>query len=679
MNAVPKIRYLTKTRFKMAMECPRKLAFEADCSYVNTKDDDEFLKGLADGGHQVGALAKLLYPGGIEITAPDIDTQVQETAAYMQQENVILFEPTFRSGQCLVRVDVLVKQGSSVTLVEVKSKSMNLAVPGDSFRKQNGDFRPGWLPYLQDIAYQTHVFELACLGYEVSPRLMLVDPGVVNTVPGLGALFSVMRNGRRAEVVVDPSLSGSALTSPPLRAHGVEDEVNEILRGSISAPSGLPKPFPEAVAEYAAQMVDPSGFRPRVDARCKRCEYYCEPDKLPPGKLSGWAECVATVEPRAAGLRRPETIFGLYDERKTDGHLKKGRVLLEEVRPEHVNYDGAPADAISGPHRKSLQCDEVRGDVPEPVLKVDGLTNEFANLRWPLHFIDFETGRYAIPLHAGDKPNTQLLYQFSEHVLHADGRLEHRMDFLCDTAGVHPNRLTLDALRATLEADEGTVLHWWDHERTVLDALKKELDPAQPADSERKQFIERLCSNKGAPHPRLVDLGRMVHRLAYFPGTDGRSSIKKVLPAVLQLSSHVRAKYGAPVYGTAAMPSRNFSPGMVWVQYAANGAVIDPYKLLSAREADPALEAAIQRAETDDEGQAIVANGGAAMLAYAKLQRHAISGAARADIVKQMLRYCELDTLAMVMVFEALRDWLTHGVTAGAGNAISGGASNDNA
>lgn len=662
MNGSKKPRYLTKTRFKIAMECPRKLAFEADSAYVNTKDDDDFLQGLADGGHQVGALAKLLFPGGIEITASDLDAQVDQTAALMLEENVVLFEPTFRFGQCLVRVDVLVKQGDRVTLVEVKSKSFDPKKPSHSFHKKDGQFRPDWLPYLQDIAYQTHIFKSVHPSFHVLPQLMLVDPTAVNTVPGLGTFFAVQRNGRRAEVVVDPSLSGSALTSPPLRAHAVEDEVNEILGGSISAPSGLLKPFSEAVAEYAAQMVNPSGFRPRVDARCKRCEYYCEPDKLPPGKLSGWAECVATIEPQAASLRRAETVFGLYNEKNTDAHLEKGRVLLAEVDPEHVKYSGAASDDISGPHRKALQCDEVRGDVPAPVLKVESLAAEFMRFRWPLHFIDFETGRYAIPLHAGDHPNTQLLYQFSEHVLHEDGRLEHRMDFLCDTPGVHPNRMTLDALRAALDADDGTVLHWWDHERTVLKEIAKQLDETDAAAIERRQFVERLLANKDSADARLVDLGRMVHQLVYFPTTDGRSSIKKVLPAVLRLSDYVRTRYEQPIYGTPEMPSRNFEPGTIWVQYGPDGAVVDPYKLLAPREADAALEEALERAEMEEDGGVVVANGGAAMLAYAKLQSRSLPGATRRTTVEQMLRYCELDTLAMVMVFEALQDWMQNGV-----------------
>lgn len=60
-------KYLSKSRFKVALECPRKLAYLGNDAYVNTKKHNDFLKSLAEGGFQVGELAKLLYPGGIEI------------------------------------------------------------------------------------------------------------------------------------------------------------------------------------------------------------------------------------------------------------------------------------------------------------------------------------------------------------------------------------------------------------------------------------------------------------------------------------------------------------------------------------------------------------------------------------------------------------------------------------
>jgi hypothetical protein len=47
-------RYLSKSRFKVALECPRKLAYVGNKAYVNTKQHNDFLKSLAEGGFQVG-------------------------------------------------------------------------------------------------------------------------------------------------------------------------------------------------------------------------------------------------------------------------------------------------------------------------------------------------------------------------------------------------------------------------------------------------------------------------------------------------------------------------------------------------------------------------------------------------------------------------------------------------
>ena len=40
------------------------------------------------------------------------------------------------------------------------------------------------------------------------------------------------------------------------------------------------------------------------------------------------------------------------------------------------------------------------------------------------------------------------------------------------------------------------------------------------------------------------------------------------------------------------------------------------------------------------------------MIAYAKMQYYNMSDAERDEITRSLLRYCELDTLAMVMVHE---------------------------
>jgi len=61
-------RYFTKSHFKKALECPTKLYYAAHAfKYRNSMAENTFMEALADGGHQIGAYSKLLYPNGIEV------------------------------------------------------------------------------------------------------------------------------------------------------------------------------------------------------------------------------------------------------------------------------------------------------------------------------------------------------------------------------------------------------------------------------------------------------------------------------------------------------------------------------------------------------------------------------------------------------------------------------------
>ena len=88
-----KPRYLTKSRFKIATECPTKLFYtNKPKEYANLMSDNTFLESLADGGYQVGALAKCLYPDGIEIEGREHNKVIAKTLEHLKKENVVLFE-----------------------------------------------------------------------------------------------------------------------------------------------------------------------------------------------------------------------------------------------------------------------------------------------------------------------------------------------------------------------------------------------------------------------------------------------------------------------------------------------------------------------------------------------------------------------------------------------------------
>ena len=69
--------YLSKSRFKLALSCPTKLYYGTKGNnYADNNANDPFMAALAEGGYQVGELAKFLVcndPVGENITINELD------------------------------------------------------------------------------------------------------------------------------------------------------------------------------------------------------------------------------------------------------------------------------------------------------------------------------------------------------------------------------------------------------------------------------------------------------------------------------------------------------------------------------------------------------------------------------------------------------------------------------
>src|ERR1700712_1389258 len=121
MKPYPK--YLTKSRYRLAMDCRAKLFYTGKSDYVDNKIDDPFLKALAEGGFQVGALAQQYYPGGVLIDEKNHLEAVRQTAEVLRQTSIVLFEAAFLYKNLFIRADIVEKHGNELHLVEVKAKS----------------------------------------------------------------------------------------------------------------------------------------------------------------------------------------------------------------------------------------------------------------------------------------------------------------------------------------------------------------------------------------------------------------------------------------------------------------------------------------------------------------------------------------------------------------------------
>jgi hypothetical protein len=595
-----------------------------------------------------------MYPGGVEIRAQSIDDQIRETDLLLEQADITLFEPTFRHGNLVVRVDVLVKRGQDIKLIEVKAKGYDPVKK--SFRGIRNPIDSEWRPYLYDVAFQNLVLKRSHPEWNITPYLMLLDTSASASEDGVGAQFQIVHDGRTTNVTVRPEFDPSTLKTPLLRTHDVTEELQILKANPVETPAGEIG-FEDLIEWLAGQLETGQEFPVYPGSQCKKCEFYCDPQEVTDEKRSGWAECMELDYHRPMRLPRTETVFGLYKHTRVVQLLGSNKLMLSEVENSDLKLQETPG-AISLSQRQALQVAEARGEGESIHLERDALRDALAQWKFPLHFIDFETSRPALPFHQGRRPNDLLLFQFSHHILSEDGRLRHANECLVAEPGVEPSIAVVRALRDALSENDGTVVHWWDHEKTVLKAIQKRIEASDESDREDLiRFIDSLVGDETG-QGRLADLGRLVEKNAFFQGTNGRSSIKKVLPAVLALSDLLKERYSQPIYGTEIMPSLNFPSGWVWLR-DKNGQVQDPYELLEPILLDNAVLEAIEQADEEDAGcQSFIANGGAAMVAYAKLQSPDLSGDERKLIEGQLKRYCELDTLAMVMVYEAIGQWV---------------------
>ena len=200
------------------------------------------------------------------------------------------------------------------------------------------------------------------------------------------------------------------------------------------------------------------------------------------------------------------------------------------------------------------------------------------------------------------------------------------------------------------------------HENTYLNFIYRQLneDLTPPADkNDLCTFIKRISKSTGNSIEKwhgdrcMVDMYELVRRYYYDPYTKGSNSIKYVLPALMNSSDYLQKKYSQSIYGAkGGIKSLNFKD-QKWIQHQ-NGEIIDPYMLLPKMFQDVSERDHILILSQTDE----LREGGAAMMAYARLQFEDISEYERDELRKALLKYCELDTLAMVMIYEAWREMI---------------------
>lgn len=659
-----KTRFLSKSRFKLALECYNKLFYtKKKQSFTDKNEQDQFMMALAEGGFQVGELAKCYKPDGVDIKTLDEKLAISQTYEELQKKNAIIYEGAFLWNNCFVRADIIVKKDENIYLYEVKAKSYRGSSPEEMLNR-SGSIKSEWESYIYDVAFQKLVIQNALPQFNVYAYLTLADKDAVCSVDGLNQKFFIEKVDDRKSIKTVGDVSPDALGDPILTDVNVDNIVDRIFSKSdkLKKPStfeGNNISFPELVGFLANNYKEDTEIPMEISKACFECQFKDDNDFIRSGFHRCWKREKGFVD---ADFHKPLSFDlwggGLGARSLKSEFIEQDKLFMNDIqetdfRPVKIKE---AKKGMSKYQRRTHQLNFTKLNSAKPVVYVDDLKKEIVKWDFPLHFIDFETTALAIPMNRGLSPYEGVAFQFSHHLVDADGNISHAGQWINTERGKFPNFEFVRNLRNQLTQDKGTIFRYHNHENTYLNIIYGQLKKSNEKDKkELMKFIESIAkptkenSDSWKTQGRaMVDMYQLVLSYYLHPLMKGSNSIKKVLPAVLNDSDFLQKKYSQPIYGSK-ISSKNFTNPKIWVEYDTNGRVKDPYTLLKPV-FDEVSDDDLGRLVTNE--NSLMSDGGAAMMAYAKMQFSEMSDFERGEYRKALLRYCELDTLAMVMIYE---------------------------
>ena len=617
------MKYLTKTLFKKGLECPLKLTV----NYKSSEEKNEFLSALADGGFQAEELSRLHYRPGYLIDDRDYANSLKNTNDLLKKPDSIIYEAAFLHENLFVRTDILVKTGNVIKVIEVKAKSFDSTM-NNVFINNSGRIRPEWRLYLFDLAFQKYVVQKSYPEYSIQSYLMLADKSKRASIDGLNQLFQITKNPNSRTGIDVKVESIEDIGDPIMEPRNLSGLINDIISKDIHKIHGLSfKSLVENFTElYTNQKeINWKDYNGHVCRECWMEQFNIgDEDKLRPNIYELWQ------------FRNQKTLF------------KSNIFFLDQLQKS--DFDEPLETHLSIKNRQLLQIEKrVNESLNKPVdfyLDVDNLRDEMLEWKFPLHFIDFETCTSALPFTKGRHPYEQIAFQYSHHIIYSDGKIEHKSEYINAEPGKFPNYDFVRSLKKDLEFDNGSVFKYATHENSILNAIYDQLIDSDETDkNELMDFIQSVTNKKEnnkliwRGERDMIDMCDLVKKYFYDSYMKGSNSIKVVLPAVIKICEFVNKKYSKKI-GEINTTSLNFSNDHVWIQDGN----LDPYSSL------PIPDFSTITKPVGDINK--LNNGGDALTAYAKIQYLEMSSQERKIIKESLLKYCELDTLAMVMIYE---------------------------
>lgn len=587
------MKYLTKSDFLISRDCDRKMYYKKN-NYINNSFENEFMKLLAEGGLLVEYVAKMLFKDGKEIDYKTIENNVVMSSKFIDDNiDVTLFNPVFRYEKTLTKIDILVKKGNKLIIYDVHSSSFD--GEKEAFLNKNGTVKADKIALLEDIAFQVYILNKKYPTMDIVPILMVLDKNKKSKYSNL------LNNFKFEHIEKDEE----GLSKPIIEFTGLDDKIvvdNDLfIKVKVSIPVDIVmKNVKYRIDRLSGYINEDTIENPKVPLtkNCKTCEF-----------SKGKEECWKHMP------ENEDDILDLYynTTQKVDGENLLNSLINEKKTS---LYDWPINELKSGKitERQRIQIENTR-DKKEWIDKK--MLNQINDFQYPLHFIDFETTRPAIPHNKHDRPYEQLAFQWSCHTLTAPGADLIHNEWISFEVGF-PNFKFAESLMNHIK-NKGSVFMWHHHERTVLKDIINQIEDREYDNEKLLTWLKDLTSGK-----RMVDMNVMAKDFYFHPEMKGQTSIKKVLPAIWNSSEFLNEDYNITNFFTKEELKLK-----------------DPYKIL---EDNPDL-----KCKQFDK----INIGTDAIVAHQQMMRDLYMGehTNALDIKNMLIEYCKLDTFAMYIIY----------------------------
>ncbi len=484
---------LSKSQYIKGLQCHKALWLQKHKPELKNQPDAQ-TESLFKSGDSVGELACGLFPDGVEVEfrADDFEGMIERTKELIDGGEEIIYEATFRENGIFAMADILVKNGSSWDMYEVKSSTH---------------------------VKEYHLNDASIQWFALSDAIRLNRAFIVHInnsyvredTLDIHALFTI---SDITEFVKD-------------RQHLIEPNLTDL-----------------------KEMLDDKMPTVDIGAHCTNpytCDFY--------------KHC-------HAHLPYP-SIFNLY----WMSGAKKWEMYYKGI----VHFHDIPKETRLNA-TQTLQVETFK--TKEPAIDKAIISEFLETISYPINFFDFETFNEAIPRFKKQRPFAQIPFQYSLHILHDDGTMEHK-EFLVDEQS-DPRVALIKQMLSDITPTGTIVAFNQGFEKSVI----KGLADFQP------EYADKLLEL----NERFVDLIVPFRRRGYYhPDFNGSFSLKSVLPALFP-----------------------------------DDAELD-YKKLE------------------------IQNGGMAMDTFSNL--HLLKDPTQREKIRaNLLAYCKLDTLAMVRIWEKLKE-----------------------